>query len=151
MSVSAASSGVSDVFLKAPFPLPTDFLHNYGYTNGSLEVFSLSKGFHRYLSVSGLKQGEWLDGCVDMTLLRRPDGSGGPLVEGERIDDIQFYVDPRAELLIDDIVLFDAETLGGKRPFPKRLLYTGWFKVNTPDGPQRKRRLGATQRCTVGP
>ena len=64
---------------------------------------------------------------MDMTAVRRPDGTGGPLSEDERIDDIQFYVDPRAELLIDDIVLYDAAVPGEKRPFPKRILFTGWF------------------------
>ena len=62
-----------------------------------------------------------------MTQLRRPDGSGGPLAADERIDDIQFYVDPRAELLIDDVVLYEAAATGEARPFPKRILYTGLF------------------------
>src|SRR5262245_31966476 len=62
-----------------------------------------------------------------MTQCRRVDGSGGPLAENERIDDIQFYTDAAAELLIDDIVLYDAALPGEKRPFPKRLLFTGWF------------------------
>jgi hypothetical protein len=64
---------------------------------------------------------------VDLTQARRPDGSGGPLSEDERIDDVQFYADPRAELLIDDLVLYDAAAPDEKRPFPKRILYTGWF------------------------
>ena len=59
--------------------------------------------------------------------MRRPDGSGGPLAENERIDDIQFYVDPRAELLIDDVILYDAAAGGETRPFPKRVSFTGWF------------------------
>jgi hypothetical protein len=62
-----------------------------------------------------------------MTQIRRPDGTGGPLSADERIDDIQFYIDPRAELLIDDVILYDAATLGEKRPFPQRILFTGWF------------------------
>src|SRR5205814_7483462 len=62
-----------------------------------------------------------------MTQMRRPDGSGGPLAKDERIDDIQFYVDPRAELLIDDVILYDAASEGEKRPFPKGVLFTGWF------------------------
>jgi hypothetical protein len=62
-----------------------------------------------------------------MTEARRPDGSGGPLAEDERIDDIQFYTDPDAELLVDDIVLYDAALPGEKRPFPARLHFTGWF------------------------
>jgi len=92
-----------------------------------VQLYSLSNGYHRYLSVSGLEQGKWADGAVDITQMRRPDGSGGPLAADERIDDIQFYVDPRAELLIDDIVLYDAAAVGEKRPFPKRVIFTGWF------------------------
>jgi inosine-uridine nucleoside N-ribohydrolase len=92
-----------------------------------VQLYSLSNGYHRYLSVSGLEQGKWLDGCVDMTKMRRPDGSGGALAMDERIDDIQFYVDPKAELLIDDVILYDAATDDEKRPFPKRVIFTGWF------------------------
>jgi purine nucleosidase len=92
-----------------------------------VQLYSLSNGYHRYLSLKGLEQNKWLECCVDMTDMRRPDGSGGPLAENERIDDIQFYVDPRAELLIDDIVLYDAAAEGEKRPFPERIIYTGWF------------------------
>lgn len=92
-----------------------------------VQLYSLSNGYHRYLSLEGLPQGRWESGTVDMTQMRRPDGSGGPLAENERIDDIQFYIDPRAELLIDDIVLYDAAAPDEKRPFPKRFLFTGWF------------------------
>jgi inosine-uridine nucleoside N-ribohydrolase len=92
-----------------------------------VQLYSLTNGYHRYLSVSGLEQGKWAEGCVDMTQMRRPDGGGGPLAENERIDDIQFYIDPRAELLIDDVVLYDAAAAGETRPFPKRLVFTGWF------------------------
>jgi len=92
-----------------------------------VQLYSLSKGYHRYLSVAGLPQGKWASGTVNMTQMRRPDGSGGPLAEDERIDDIQFYVDPRAELLIDDIVLYEAGPADEKRPFPARILYTGLF------------------------
>jgi inosine-uridine nucleoside N-ribohydrolase len=91
-----------------------------------VQLYSLSNGYHRYLSVSGLEGGKWLEGCVDMTRMRRPDGTGGALAKDERIDDIQFYVDPRAELLIDDIVLYDAAE-NAKRPFPRRILFSGWF------------------------
>ncbi len=99
----------------------------HGTDTMKIALYSLTNGYHRYLSLDGLKQNEWLHGTVDMTQMRRPDGSGGPLSENERIDDIQFYIDPRAELLIDDIILYDAAVEGEKRPFPKRILYTGWF------------------------
>jgi hypothetical protein len=77
--------------------------------------------------MADLPQEKWLDLAVDMTAARRPDGSGGPLSEGERIDDIQFYVDPRADLYVDDIVLYDAGADDAPRDFPKRIFFTGWF------------------------
>ena len=77
--------------------------------------------------LTDLPQGSWQEATVDLTQARRSDGSGGPLVDNERIDDIQFYADAAAEVLIDDIVLYDAAPPGEKRPFPKRLLFTGWF------------------------
>lgn len=92
-----------------------------------VQLYSLTNGYHRYLSVGGLEQGKWAEGCVDMTHMRRPDGTGGALAADERIDDIQFYVDPRAELLIDDVILYDAAAEGEKRPFPKRVVFTAWF------------------------
>jgi hypothetical protein len=92
-----------------------------------VQIYSLSKGYHRCLALKGLPQGKWQAATVDMTEVRRPDGSGGPLSLDERIDDIQFYVDPQAELLIDDIVLYDAPVAGETRPFPKRLFFTGLF------------------------
>jgi inosine-uridine nucleoside N-ribohydrolase len=92
-----------------------------------VQIYSLTNGYHRHLVVKGLPQEEWRHATVDMTQARRPDGTGGPLGEGERIDDIQFYVDPRAEILIDDIVLYDAAAEGEKRPFPKRIIFAGGF------------------------
>jgi hypothetical protein len=92
-----------------------------------VQLYSLTNGYHRCLSLAGLPQNQWREMAVDMTRLRRPDGSGGSLAADERIDDIQFYVDPRAELLIDDIVLYEAAAEDETRPFPGRLLFTGWF------------------------
>ena len=94
-----------------------------------VQLFSLSNGYHRYLSLTGLPQDEWAEATVDMTQMRRPDGGGGPLAEDERIDDIQFYIDPRGELVIDEMILYDEAAEGEKRPFPKRLLFTGWFNT----------------------
>ncbi|NIP92380.1 MAG: hypothetical protein GWO24_02435, partial [Akkermansiaceae bacterium] len=64
---------------------------------------------------------------VDLTEARRPDGSGGPLAADERIDDIQFYIEPSGDLLIDDIVLYEAADDDEPRPFPARSIFTGWF------------------------
>lgn len=93
-----------------------------------VQIYSLTNGYHRNLVLTGLPQGRWESGTVDMTVARRPDGTGGPLSEGERIDDIQFYIDPpTAELIIDDIYLYDVAVPGEKRPFPKRIFFTGLF------------------------
>jgi inosine-uridine nucleoside N-ribohydrolase len=92
-----------------------------------VQIYSLSNGHHRQLVLKNLPQERWEAGTVAMTQARRPDGTGGPLSENERIDDIQFYTDPRAELIIDDIVLYDAAVAGEKRPFPKKIHFTAWF------------------------
>jgi hypothetical protein len=92
-----------------------------------VQIYSLTNGYHRHLTLTGLPQGAWQSAAVDLTAARRPDGSGGPLAAGERIDDIQFYTDPTAELILDDIVLYDAAVPGETRPFPARPLFTAWF------------------------
>lgn len=92
-----------------------------------VQIYSLSNGCHRQLTLAGLTKGAWQSAAVDMTTARRPDASGGPLAADERIDDIQFYVAPEAELLIDDIVLYEAASAGETDPFPKRIIFTGWF------------------------
>ncbi|MFT7641129.1 MAG: inosine-uridine nucleoside N-ribohydrolase, partial [Pirellulaceae bacterium] len=96
-----------------------------------VQIYSLTNGYHRQLVVKDLPQGKWQHATVDMTEARRPDGTGGPLGENERIDDIQFYVDPDAEVVIDDIVLFDAAIPGENRPFPKRIMFAGLFDTGS--------------------
>jgi hypothetical protein len=92
-----------------------------------VQLYSLSNGYHRHLTLTGLPQRRWLDLAVDMTQARRPDGTGGPLSENERIDDIQLYAPREATLFVRDIVLHDAAPPGERRPFPARTLFTGWF------------------------
>lgn len=96
-----------------------------------VQIYSLTNNYHRKLELTGMEQGKWTAATVDMTQLRRPDGSGGPLSADERIDDIQFYVDPKAELLIDDIVLYEAAEEASDdaatEMFPARIVFTGWF------------------------
>src|SRR5262249_54195835 len=102
-----------------------------GDTRMRVQLYSLSNGHHRHLVIADLPQEKWQQATVDMTAARRPDGTGGPLSEGERIDDIQFYVDPKAELIIDDVFLYDAPPPTEKRPFPKRVFFTGTFDSGT--------------------
>jgi formylglycine-generating enzyme required for sulfatase activity len=92
-----------------------------------VQIYSLSNNYHRHLVLTGLPKGKWQSATVDMNAARRPDGSGGPLSEDERIDDIQFYINPDAELLIDDILLYEAAEENESRPFPRRVMFTGWF------------------------
>ncbi len=96
-----------------------------------VQIFSLTNNYHRMIVLTDLPKEKWTAATVDMTRLRRPDGTGGPLSLDERIDDIQFYVDPKAdpggEVTVDDIVLYDAADEGEKEPFPKRILFTAWF------------------------
>ena len=92
-----------------------------------VQLYSLTNGYHRHLVLNELPQEKWQSATVDMTQCRRPDGTGGPLAEHERIDDIQFYTEPTAELIIDDIVLYDAASAEEKRPFPTRVHFTGLF------------------------
>ncbi len=98
-----------------------------GSSDLRVQIYSLSNGYHRHLTLKDLPQKSWRSCAVDMTAARRPDGSGGPLSEDERIDDIQFYADPAAELIIDDIVLYDAASPEETEPFPKRVIFAGGF------------------------
>lgn len=102
-----------------------------GTTTLRVQIYSLSNNYHRFLTLVNLPPERWQNATVDLTTARRPDGSGGPLAEDERIDDIQFYIDPAGELLIDDLVLYEAGPKTEKRPFPLRTIFTGWFDTGT--------------------
>ena len=101
--------------------------HLKGTDTLRVQIYSLSKNYHRHLVLTDLTQGKWKTAAVDMTKARRPDGTGGPLAKDERIDDIQFYIPPTADLRIDDIVLYETAAKEEKRPFPRRIIFTGWF------------------------
>jgi hypothetical protein len=101
--------------------------HLKGTDTLRVQIYSLSKNYHRHLVLTDLTQGKWQTATVDMTKARRPDGTGGPLAKDERIDDIQFYIPPTADLRIDDIVLYETAAKEEKRPFPRRIIFTGWF------------------------
>lgn len=92
-----------------------------------VQIYSLTKNFHRHLTLTNLVLGTWQTAAMDMTRARRPDGSGGPLSQDERIDDIQFYISPEADLWIDDIVLYERLHDFKRQRFPARIVFTGWF------------------------
>lgn len=92
-----------------------------------VQIYSLTNNYHRRLLLTDLPRRSWRTATVDMTVARQPDGGGGPLAEDERIDDIQFYIPADADLLIDDIVLYEAASVEESRPFPRSIAFTGWF------------------------
>jgi hypothetical protein len=92
-----------------------------------VQIFSLTHETNRRLILTNLSRGHWETMSIDVADLRGSDAGGGPFVEGERIDDVQFYVSPKTDLLIDDIVLFEAAPETEKRPFPRRIIFTAWF------------------------
>lgn len=92
-----------------------------------VQIFSLTREINRELMLTNLAQRRWEPVSVDVTDLRSSAGNGGSFAEGERIDDLQFYVNSKADLLIDDIVLFEAAPETEKQPFPKRIIFTAWF------------------------
>jgi hypothetical protein len=106
-----------------------------------VQIFSLTNNYHRMVVLKGLPKDEWRWATVDMTKLRRPDGTGGPLSEDERIDDIQFYVDPAAEVVIDDIILYDAAPEWERQAFPADIVFAAWFDTGK-QGPVGKGRSG---------
>jgi hypothetical protein len=98
-----------------------------GSGNLRVQIFSLTREDNYHTNLTNLPQNKWQSATIDMTQLRRNDGSPGHLSEDQRIDDIQFYVDPGTQVIIDDIVLYDAASEDEKEPFPARILFTGWF------------------------
>jgi hypothetical protein len=92
-----------------------------------VQIFSLTKEDNFSIVLENLRQNQWQAATVDMTKLRRNDGSPGHLSEDQRIDDIQFYVENGGQVIIDDIILFDAAPEDEKEPFPARIIFTGWF------------------------
>ena len=92
-----------------------------------VQIFSLTREDNYSILLANLPQNQWQAATVDMTRLTRNDGAAGHLSEDERIDDIQFYVEPPAQVTIDDIVLYDAAAEDEKEPFPARIIFTGWF------------------------
>jgi len=98
-----------------------------GTNQFQVQIFSLTREINRQLVLTNLEQKKWEAVTIDMTQLRQPDGGGGPLSADERIDDLQFYVSEKADLIIDDIILFEAAPEDEKRPFPRRIIFTAWF------------------------
>lgn len=83
--------------------------HLTGASAMQVQIFDLTDMDNRHVRLRDLAQGEWTFVHVDFTRDgKRNDGSDTPFAAGHQVDDIFFFVDPGAELLIDEVVLYDA-------------------------------------------
>jgi hypothetical protein len=83
--------------------------HLTGTSSMTVQVFDCADQDNRHIRLTDLKQGEWtfihLDFARDG---RRNDGRQTPFAAGHKVDDLFFFIDPAADLLIDEVVLYDA-------------------------------------------
>ena len=89
--------------------------HVSGADRMTVQLFDATDQDNRHVVLGKLKQDEWTPVYVDFTRNgRRNDGTESPFAAGHEVDDLFFLVDApaggadKAELLIDEVVLFDA-------------------------------------------
>jgi hypothetical protein len=89
--------------------------HLTGTARMTAQVFDATDQDNRHVVLDGLTQGEWTTAYVDFTHDgRRNDGGETPFAAGHLVDDLFFFVesegnsDNQLDLLIDEVVLFDA-------------------------------------------
>jgi hypothetical protein len=83
--------------------------HLTGASSLTAQVFDLTDGDNRHVRLRDLRQGEWAFTIVDFTRDgRRNDGRQTPFAAGHKVDDLFFFVEEGADLLVDEVVLFDA-------------------------------------------
>jgi hypothetical protein len=80
-----------------------------------VQIFDATDQDNRHVQLHNLAQRQWQTVYVDFTNdARRNDGSSTPFAAGHVVDDLFFFVEPESaeplELLIDEVVLFDAGT-----------------------------------------
>jgi hypothetical protein len=88
--------------------------HLTGATAMTVQVFDATDRDNRHVRLENLKQGAWQTTYVDFAKEgRRNDGSDTKFAAGHVVDDLFFFVTPSGEkpveLLVDEVVLFDAE------------------------------------------
>ena len=89
--------------------------HLTGASAMTVQIFDATDNDNRHVRLTGLKQNAWTSQYVDFTNdARRNDGTNTPFAAGHKVDDLFFFVDPQndaeVELLIDEVVLYDAGT-----------------------------------------
>ena len=70
-----------------------------------IEVPNRSTGARHVAEVKGLEKGKWAQATVDLTAA--PGAGGSRLRRGDRVEEIQFLLPRGAELLLDDVLLYE--------------------------------------------
>lgn len=83
-----------------------------GISRLQVMLFDLTAMDNRHIVMETPVRGRWLEADLDFSRdSRRNDGTGDSFAPGHRVDDIFFFsleAEPGCELLIDDVVLYDA-------------------------------------------
>jgi hypothetical protein len=89
--------------------------HLTGATELTPQIFDATDSDNRHVVLTNLKQNQWTTQYVDFTKDGiKNDGRQTPFAPGHTVDDLFFFVtpagDPEVNLLIDEVVLYDAGT-----------------------------------------
>jgi hypothetical protein len=84
----------------------------------TVQIFDLTDMDNRHVRLTDLPQGQWQQANLNFTAdARRNDGTDTPFSPGHNVDDVFFLVTPHGDepldLLIDEVVLYDAATPPG--------------------------------------
>jgi hypothetical protein len=95
--------------------------HLSGASSMTVQIFDATDQDNRHVQLNALKQDAWTTHYLDFTRDgRRNDGSETRFEAGHVVDDLFFFVEPegdqKVELLIDEVVLFDAGKLAAGKP-----------------------------------
>ena len=87
--------------------------HLTGAQRLTVQVFDVTDQDNRHVRLDDLVEGAWTTQYVDFTHDGpRNDGSDTPFAAGHKVDDLFFFVEPdgdeTAELIVDEVVLYDA-------------------------------------------
>lgn len=75
----------------------------------TVQVFDTTDRDNRRIDLPDPERGAWTTRYLDFTRdARRNDGSDTPFSAGHGVDDLFFFVEGDADLLVDEVVLYDA-------------------------------------------
>jgi hypothetical protein len=88
--------------------------HLAGTSKMTVQLFDVTVQDNRHIHIADCEQSKWVTQYLDFTRdSRRNDGTADKLPAGNTFDDLLFFVEPAesgkdVELLVDEVVLFDA-------------------------------------------